>query len=115
MAGARGMTSQLADVGGWSLARRAGEGASSVVWEGTKGGKRGAVKVLAAGFGLAEAELLARLDRVWGPALLDAGRDGERAFVVTEWVDGESFGSERSGLSEGETWAIVHAVARALE
>ena len=115
MAGSRGMASELAVVGGWELVRKAGEGASSVVHEGKKGGRRGAVKVLAEGFGLEEAELLARLDRVWGPALLDAGRDGSRAFVVTEWVDGESFGSERSTLREGETWAIVHAVARALE
>ncbi len=76
MAGSRGMASELAVVGGWELVRKAGEGASSVVYEGKKGGRRGAVKVLGEGFGLEEAELLARLDRVWGPALLDAGRDG---------------------------------------
>jgi len=115
MAGSRDMTSELAVIGGWDLVRKAGEGASSVVYEGKKEGRRGAVKVLAKGFGLEEAELLARLDRVWGPALLDAGRDQGRAYVVTEWAEGESFGTERSGLSQGETWAIVHAVARGLE
>jgi transcriptional regulator with GAF, ATPase, and Fis domain len=115
MAGANHVASELAALAGWELVRKAGDGASSVVWEGTKGGKRGAVKVLAEGFGLEEAELLARLDRVWGPALLDLGREGDRAFVVTEWAEGSSFGTERSGLGEGETWAIVHAVARALE
>src|SRR5690349_9433101 len=115
MAGSRDVASELAALGGWELVRKAGEGTSSVVYEGKKGASRGAVKVLGDGFGLEEAELLGRLDRVWGPALLDAGRDGDRAFVVTEWAEGQSFGSERSGLGERETWAIVHAVGRALE
>src|SRR5690348_17008350 len=115
MAGSTDVASELAVIGGWELVGKAGEGASSVVYEGTKDGRRAAVKVLANGFGLEEAELLARLDRVWGPALIDVGREGGRAFVVTEWAEGSSFGTERSGLGEGETWAIVHAVGRALE
>ncbi len=114
MAGERAVTSELAEAAGWQLVRKAGAGASSVVYEGRRGTERGAVKVLELGFGLEEAALLARLGRLWGPALLDAGTlDDGRAFVVTEWVTGESL--DRVKGDERAVWGVVHAVARALE
>ncbi len=112
MAAVLDLTAELATAGEWELGRKAGEGSSSVVYEGHRGTTRGAVKVLAKGFGHEEAALLARLGRRWGAAFLDAGSlDDGRGFVVTEWVEGSVLvrGDERA------TWALVHAIARSLE
>src|SRR5215472_3409774 len=73
-----------------------------------------------------EAALLARVDRRWGPALIDAGP----GFVVTEWIDGEALApsspspssrrllasnDERSEDRERIAAGVAHACARALE
>jgi len=112
------MASTLAEVGDWQLVREAGEGATSVVYEGIRKDDqaRGAVKVLKEGFGLEEAALLARVGRTWGPAWLDAGTCDGRGFVVTEWVSGASLEAEGHSIEDSPqaVWSIVHAVARAL-
>ncbi len=112
MAEETALTSPLAAVGSWKLLRQVGEGATSVVFQGTSGGKTGAVKVLKAGFGLEEAALLASLGRAWGPSLLDVGTSDGVGFVVTEWVDGASVLGV-AGDARG-VWSVVHAVGRAL-
>jgi serine/threonine-protein kinase PknK len=63
-----------------------------------------------------EAALLARVDRRWGPALIDAGP----GFVVTEWIDGvplapPSLNREHSHDRERMAAGVAHACARALE
>jgi serine/threonine-protein kinase PknK len=110
-------------LGSWRLVERVGEGATGVVWlarhaktgrpaalKRAKEGAAGAAATLAA-----EAALLARVGRRWGPGLVDVGP----GFLATEWIDGapvsEHFagatGAERERLAE----VIAHAVGRGLE
>src|SRR5580698_7691528 len=112
-------------VGDWRLVERVGEGATSVVWlaRHAQTGQRAALKRLkegaegAAAALLREAELLARVRRRWGPALLDVGPD----FLVTEWVDGILLESRLTGLAGGSAdrehlaAVVAHSVGRALE
>ena len=112
-------------VGDWRLVERVGEGATSVVWlaRHAQSGQRAALKRVkegaqgAAAALLREAELLARVRRRWGPALLDVGPD----FLVTEWVDGVPLDRRLAGLvgasadREHLAAVVAHSVARALE
>jgi serine/threonine-protein kinase PknK len=109
-------------VGPWQLLERVGEGATAVVWRARHGtlGQLSALKI-ARGSGLEsdavarEALLLARVERRWGPALLDAGP----GFVATEWVEGQPLRpADENEHPDGrqELAAVVaHAVGRALE
>jgi serine/threonine-protein kinase PknK len=113
-------------VGLWELLERVGEGATAVVWRarraalGPSPGQLAALKLArdtgAASEAIArEALLLARVERRWGPVLLDAGP----GFVATGWVEGEPLDPAAAGEHPGgrhELAAIVaHAVGRALE
>jgi len=116
------MSHKLAAWGGgdrWKLVERAGQGATSIVWKAQHGrtGQLVALKVakeeaVAAGAVAREAILLARTQRRWGPAIVDAGP----GFVATEWVAGEpldpvAIKGDRDVLAA----IIAHAVARSLE
>ncbi len=116
MAAARGVSSSLAVAGDWVLEAPVGRGATSVVYRAShrESGVQAAVKVLAAGIAPGEAELLARLGRRWGPALLDVGRlPSGQTFLATEWTEGEPLAV---AAREGEQRALIvaHAVGRAL-
>jgi len=105
-------------VGPWRPVARVGEGATSVVWRARheQTGRAVALKMAkdaTAARALArEAELLGRVGRRWGPALVDAGS----GFVATEWVDGQAL-DPRAVRGDRQTLAavIAHAVGRALE
>jgi transcriptional regulator with GAF, ATPase, and Fis domain/tetratricopeptide (TPR) repeat protein len=62
-----------------------------------------------------EARLLARVERRWGPALLDAGP----GYVASEWVVGTAVEPSKLELGAGErrelAAVVAHAVGRALE
>jgi serine/threonine-protein kinase PknK len=58
-----------------------------------------------------EAAVLARVERRWGPALLDAGP----GFLATEWIEGEPIDARPSAPSEVRAAVVAHGVARALE
>jgi serine/threonine protein kinase len=122
-------------VGGWSLLARAGEGTSGVVFEVARGDERGALKVARAlGTALERERLtLARAQRRWGPALLDAGRLTEdvvapgdttlargSAWMVTRWTDGEPLRARLAPTrAQGERARLVaivaHGVGRGLD
>lgn len=59
-----------------------------------------------------EAAMLARTERRWGPALVDAGA----GYLVSEWVEGEPL-DPRAVRGDREKLGVVvaHALARALE
>ncbi len=109
--------------GAWRLVERVGEGATAVVWlaRHSQTGRRAALKRAkdgaegAAAALLREAQVLARIGRRWGPALLDVGP----GFLVTDWVDGVPVPvrlSAASGVERERLAAVVaHSVARALE
>ena len=115
----------------WTIAERAGEGASAAVWRVTRAdGVAGALKVGRNEGSLErEARILARADRRWGPALLDAGvlpaglsARGEKLeagtpFLVTEWTEGQSLAKALRTTKDRETLAatVAHGVARALD
>ena len=110
-------------LGSWRLVERMGEGATGVVWlarhaitgrpaalKRAKEGVPGAAAAIAA-----EAELLARVGRRWGPALLDVAP----GFLVTEWMDGAAVGDRARSATMAEraqlAAVIAHGVARGLE
>jgi transcriptional regulator with GAF, ATPase, and Fis domain len=110
-------------LGSWRIVERVGEGATAIVWRArhaltgraaalkrAKEGAAGAATAIAA-----EAALLARVGRRWGPTLVDVGP----GFLVTEWTDGVPVGERLVGatLAERERLAAVvaHGVARGLE
>ncbi len=108
-------------MGPWLSLERVGEGATAIVWRarhrvlGQLAAPRAARESEPAVDALArEGMLLARVERRWGPALLDAGP----GFVATEWLEGRSL--EPAAITEGlegrEHLAavIAHAVGRAL-
>ncbi|WP_394822152.1 sigma 54-interacting transcriptional regulator [Pendulispora albinea] len=80
------------ELASWDLLERAGAGATSEVWRARRAdGTLAALKLVRDGaVGRAEAEVVARLGRTWGPRWLDAGAlpDGGW-FLATTWVDGE--------------------------
>ncbi len=109
--------------GAWRLTQRVGEGATAVVWlaRHAQTGQLGALKRAkegadgAAAALLREAQVLARVGRRWGPALLDVGP----GFLVTEWVEGVAVGARLEGLGGADrellAAVVAHSVARALE
>ena len=121
-------------VGGWTLHERVGSGSSGAVFRGTRRGTVAAVKVghvQAGGVGR-EAAILARAQRRWGPALLDAGwlsKDlvapdggvlaGGCGWMATTWTDGTALelgGAKRSAPERRTLAAIVaHGVGRGLD
>ena len=111
MGGSERLASSLAVIGEWVVDRPVGQGVTSTVFLARKGAQQGAVKVLGQGYGLREAEVLARLDRRWGPTWLDAGVSEQGPFIVTEWVEGEAVSAVPNRIA---AWAIIHAVARGL-
>jgi transcriptional regulator with GAF, ATPase, and Fis domain/tetratricopeptide (TPR) repeat protein len=122
---------------GWELGEKEGEGASGIVFRAarTSDGTLAALKVArtADGWVGREALLLARLQRRWGPALLDAGRLADdvvgpgnvalvagASWMATTWVDGEPLAArlarqppddERSTLAA----IVAHGVGRGLD
>jgi transcriptional regulator with GAF, ATPase, and Fis domain/tRNA A-37 threonylcarbamoyl transferase component Bud32/tetratricopeptide (TPR) repeat protein len=63
-----------------------------------------------------EAAVLSRVQRRWGPALVDAGA----GFLATEWIDGEpmdarGFAPSEVRAAEVRAAVVAHGVARALE
>src|SRR5580704_1752736 len=115
----------------WVPLERIGEGASAVVFRAQRagGGETCALKVARPGFSLArESEVVARVARRWGPALLDLGRVPAGAvglpaglpYLATEWAEGEPLDRVRldgaSGASRRERVAaiVAHGVGRAL-
>src|SRR6516225_814383 len=93
-------------LGSWRIVERVGEGATSGVWRArhaltgraaalkrAKEGAPGAAAAVAA-----EAELLARVGRRWGPALLDVAP----GFLVTEWMDGAAVGDRARSATMAE-------------
>ncbi len=103
----------------WRCLERVGEGSTAIVWRARhlSTGQLGALKVAKAGTGSAEAvareaALLARVERRWGPALVDAGPD----FLVTDWIDGCALDPGAIAGSRQIVAAVVaHAVARSLQ
>jgi transcriptional regulator with GAF, ATPase, and Fis domain len=115
-------TEDASAASGWQLLERVGEGATAVVWRARHrsfeplAALKRAKDGLTAGDALArEARLLARVERRWGPALLDAGP----GFVATAWVAGRRLEPAKldGGAAERRELAAVvaHAVGRALE
>jgi len=106
---------QLATAGPWRGEELVGEGASARVWRAThvESGARAALKIAKAGASLTtEADVIARLGRRWGPAILDAG-DG---FIAMEWTEGRALHPASLRKDRERVAAIVaHGVARALE
>jgi len=105
----------------WLDLERVGEGATSVVWRARsrQTGQWVALKIAKdlAGAGAValarEAAFVVRVNRRWGPALVDVGP----GFIATEWVDGQPVDDGQDSRAESELRAAVvaHAVARALE
>ncbi len=102
--------------GPWRAIEAVGEGATSVVWraEHVESGARAALKIAKAGESLtSEAEVVARLGRRWGPALLDVGA----GYVAMEWTEGRALAPSELKKTDRERVAaiVAHGVARALE
>ncbi len=108
----------------WRALEPVAQGATSTVWLGQPraGGRTVALKIAREGDASSqalrrEASLLARVQRRWGPALLDV----HPGVLVTEWVQGSppslslspSPGAEAD--RERSAAVVAHAVARALE
>lgn len=120
-------------VGGWALDSVAGEGASGTVFRASRAdGMRAALKVArsAEDWIGREAALLARAQRRWGPALLDAGRltstvkapsgivlASGRSWIATSWIEGEALDRTLARRTSDEELAavIAHGVGRALD
>jgi len=123
-------------VGGWTLEAREGEGASGTVFRASRAdGTRAALKVArsADGWTSREAALLARVQRRWGPALLDVGRLGGdvvapsgivltsgATWMATTWIEGEALDAwiaKRAIEDTRRTLAAVvaHGVGRGLD
>jgi hypothetical protein len=109
----------------WDLDAIAGVGESAIVWSAHEHTSKRAVALKIAKRPDAlvhEAELLARIDRRWGPALLAAGRmpEGVRdvvagaPYVVTDWVEGEALAPLRVKDRERTAAIVAHGVARAI-
>ncbi len=113
----------LADAG-WEVLERAGEGSAATVWRARRAdGREAAVKVGKDGaLALHEAELVARLDRRWGPEVLDAGTAGGAFFVALAWTSGETLGVGSApkrgagGVKDRQRLAaiVAHGVGRGL-
>ncbi len=110
--------------GEWSIEAAVGSGATAVVFRArhARTGAVGALKLFrhapVASAQQAERELLALLDRRWGPRLLDAGQTPDGAsFLVTTWTEGEPLDVRRS-RSEAtrlrDAAIVAHAVGRGL-
>jgi serine/threonine-protein kinase PknK len=111
----------------WQLLRRAGAGATAVVYEARHGisGARAALKVIPASLGAVafqEIALLGQLDRRWGPTLLDAGvvpkgipelPPGSR-FAALDWVEGEILDPDCCPDRERLAARVAHGVGRGL-
>ena len=125
---ASGVSCELADIRDadwaelekrWVLSDLVGKGATSVVWRGRAcdGGRSVAIKVangdaVSRGAVSEEARLLSRIERRWGPALLDAGP----GYLVTDWVDGAPVDPVLDSRTRERVAVVVgHAVARSLE
>ncbi len=126
------------ELAGWRILEKAGEGASGIVFRVARSndGELGALKVAhgAEDFVDRERRVLARVQRRWGPALLDSGRlDVDLAltervllacgssWMVSTWVDGVPL---RNRLSSGDaggssrarlTAIVAHGVGRGLD
>jgi transcriptional regulator with GAF, ATPase, and Fis domain/tetratricopeptide (TPR) repeat protein len=124
MGGDSSMSDKLAEprsIPPWEALERVGEGATSVVWRArhVDGGQLVALKLAradeASGRAVArEANLLARVGRRWGPALVDAGA----GFLATEWIAGSPVDPRAiPAKTERERLAAVvaHGAGRALE
>ena len=124
MGGDSSMSDKLAEprsIPPWEALERVGEGATSVVWRArhVDGGQLVALKLAradeASGRAVArEANLLARVGRRWGPALVDAGA----GFLATEWIAGSPVDPRAiPAKAERERLAAVvaHGAGRALE
>ncbi len=124
------------EIGDWTLEAREGEGASGTVFRALRraDGARAALKVarVAGTWTSREAALLARAQRRWGPALLDAGRlDHEIAapsgvvlargayWLATTWIEGEPLGASATRLDGDARRAlaavVAHGVGRGLD
>jgi serine/threonine-protein kinase PknK len=110
----------------WRPLRRAGEGATAVVYEAEHrvSGVRVALKIVPTELGdiaLREIVLLAQIDRQWGPLLVDAGvipagtelPSGAR-FAAMAWVDGEVLDPRRAVDRAHLAARVAHGVGRAL-
>lgn len=99
------------------LEQAVGAGASADVWRARhqRTGAEGAFKWGREGaWTFRESQLLAWLDRRWGPALLDCGDWKGRFFIVTEWIEGVPL--PREGAADTRfVLQIAHAVGRSLE
>ncbi|MBX3216410.1 MAG: hypothetical protein KF850_30510 [Labilithrix sp.] len=121
-------------VGDWTLEAKRGEGAGGIVFRAARSdGTSGAFKVARTGDGVGrEAFVLARAQRRWGPALLEAGRlDREltwpggvlaagASWMATTWVDGDALDARlaRPGSDQARrTLAaiVAHGVGRGLD
>ena len=111
----------------WHVVGRAGEGATAVVYkaEHATTGATAALKVLRKDLGelaLREIALLGKLDRRWGPSLLDAGvipsgtpeLPGGSLYVATAWIDGRAIDPRRAADRERLAAQVAHGVGRAL-
>ncbi len=124
-------TPELAPAFPWSIAGPAvGQGATAEVHRARHRDGRVAALKVARDDGPwlgAEAALVARLERRWGAALLDAGRvpsgvpglEAGARFIATSWVEGEELGAvlRAAAASARDDLALVvaHGVGRALD
>jgi len=101
-------------VAGWELVEKIGSGATSEVWRGRREGADAAIKCIhGEPQGRTEAEIIAQLDRQWGPRFLDAGPLADGGFfIATTWVSGEPL--EPARLGDRQAARVALGVARGL-
>ncbi|MBX3209529.1 MAG: hypothetical protein KF764_31130, partial [Labilithrix sp.] len=122
-------------VGAWTLDAKEGEGAGGIVFRAVgPDGAQAALKVARTGDWVGrETLVLARAQRRWGPALLDAGRLGEdvvgpsgvalaagASWMATTWIEGEALDARiarRGSDDERRMLAaiVAHGVGRGLD
>src|SRR5258708_4080818 len=109
----------------WELEAIAGEGESAIVWRGRESatGRAVAIKIAKRADALLhEAEIVARVERRWGPKVLGAGRmpSGVRQahagapYVVSEWALGAALDPLALKDRERAAAIVAHGVGRAL-
>ena len=114
-----------ASLGRYDLIREVGRGGMAVVWEARDRelGRRVAVKVMRAPASgspgrrvLAEAEVAARLSHPGIATILDVGRGEHGAWLVQEFLDGETLAARlaRGPMALAEALDVSIAIARAL-